>query len=549
MIAQDMTPPIFVSDSDFIAITKDSTLCNEQGHLGPKEFENVMREQIRLYTQQRLSSTSEFWAVSDEDFTELASIKQILLELLGARAEQEKASRQLEDILARLPERDYHFSREQVSRRKDSLISQAEPCCVNWPASIGTMNCERKCMFDEVTARIDEAGAAKWTREEFDTSDSNTCKGGDAGMLPEQISDQSSRSLMQDSLKNAEQPDNVNLTRRKLLRVFDDVELEWSGVLEGADAPNLIVAETDLTKLLPDISSFGTTLLDQLAVGPAEQRTLSSASGLGPPLRGREEVSINCDGVNNYEDFPPACGPSPSRALLTSNLQRARPRQFLANDSSCNLCCEQEGRLSGGPIVDDQSNGLATNSDVVAFPQTRWSSNTAVESTTTDKKIGQACLQSDLGIDNSSNVRDFRQPLREAGNTNIVDHSRLLTANLTISLVDSETKHITARTSGLQSEGKIDGTEPRDRSFDPEITMRPTEETNMKEIVFSSRVNAQVDLRACSRNAGQHIKPSVRGSQESKLRPSPHSWSESLDSLPSTKRSHNIRRNASDVFP
>ena len=44
--------------------------------------------QIRLYAQQRLSTTSEFWTVSDEEFTELACIKQILTELLGARAEQ-----------------------------------------------------------------------------------------------------------------------------------------------------------------------------------------------------------------------------------------------------------------------------------------------------------------------------------------------------------------------------------------------------------------------------------------------------------------------------
>ena len=45
--------------------------------------------QIRLYAQQRLSTTSEFWTVADEDFTELASMKQILTELVGARCEQE----------------------------------------------------------------------------------------------------------------------------------------------------------------------------------------------------------------------------------------------------------------------------------------------------------------------------------------------------------------------------------------------------------------------------------------------------------------------------
>ena len=32
-------------------MTKNGALCNKRGHLGPQEFENVMREQIRLYTQ------------------------------------------------------------------------------------------------------------------------------------------------------------------------------------------------------------------------------------------------------------------------------------------------------------------------------------------------------------------------------------------------------------------------------------------------------------------------------------------------------------------
>ena len=45
-LEQAFTPRIFVSDSDFVAITKNGTLCNKQGHLGPKEFENVMREQV-----------------------------------------------------------------------------------------------------------------------------------------------------------------------------------------------------------------------------------------------------------------------------------------------------------------------------------------------------------------------------------------------------------------------------------------------------------------------------------------------------------------------
>ncbi len=87
--SQDFSPRIFVSDSDFIAMTRDGKLCNESGRLGPFEFERVLREQLRLYAQSRLSSTSEFWTTSDQDFTEVGALKQILVEQLGLRAEQE----------------------------------------------------------------------------------------------------------------------------------------------------------------------------------------------------------------------------------------------------------------------------------------------------------------------------------------------------------------------------------------------------------------------------------------------------------------------------
>ena len=46
---QAFSPSIFVSDSDFVAMTKNGALCNEHGHLGPVEFENVMREQVNVY--------------------------------------------------------------------------------------------------------------------------------------------------------------------------------------------------------------------------------------------------------------------------------------------------------------------------------------------------------------------------------------------------------------------------------------------------------------------------------------------------------------------
>ena len=49
LYGQAFSPSIFVSDSDFVAMTKNGALCNEHGHLGPVEFENVMREQVNVY--------------------------------------------------------------------------------------------------------------------------------------------------------------------------------------------------------------------------------------------------------------------------------------------------------------------------------------------------------------------------------------------------------------------------------------------------------------------------------------------------------------------
>ena len=48
---QDFTPHIHMAESDFMAITRNGALCDDTGGLGPVEFEAVMRDQIRLYTQ------------------------------------------------------------------------------------------------------------------------------------------------------------------------------------------------------------------------------------------------------------------------------------------------------------------------------------------------------------------------------------------------------------------------------------------------------------------------------------------------------------------
>ena len=43
---QDFTPCIHITDSDFASITKDGTLCDAKGQLGPDEFADVIRRQV-----------------------------------------------------------------------------------------------------------------------------------------------------------------------------------------------------------------------------------------------------------------------------------------------------------------------------------------------------------------------------------------------------------------------------------------------------------------------------------------------------------------------
>ena len=45
---QDFHPRIHITDSDFVSITDDGRLCDENGQLGPAEFEAVIRRQVRI---------------------------------------------------------------------------------------------------------------------------------------------------------------------------------------------------------------------------------------------------------------------------------------------------------------------------------------------------------------------------------------------------------------------------------------------------------------------------------------------------------------------
>ncbi len=52
-----------------------------------EQFEVLMREQLKLYTQSRLSSMSEFWTISEQDFTTIGTLKHILMEQIKIKEE------------------------------------------------------------------------------------------------------------------------------------------------------------------------------------------------------------------------------------------------------------------------------------------------------------------------------------------------------------------------------------------------------------------------------------------------------------------------------
>jgi hypothetical protein len=43
---QPFQPKLHVSDADFLSMTHNGKLCDEEGGLGEREFEQVMREQV-----------------------------------------------------------------------------------------------------------------------------------------------------------------------------------------------------------------------------------------------------------------------------------------------------------------------------------------------------------------------------------------------------------------------------------------------------------------------------------------------------------------------
>ena len=45
-VQQPFQPKLHMTDADFLSITRNGRLCDEEGGLGEREFELVMREQV-----------------------------------------------------------------------------------------------------------------------------------------------------------------------------------------------------------------------------------------------------------------------------------------------------------------------------------------------------------------------------------------------------------------------------------------------------------------------------------------------------------------------
>ena len=117
---QDFAPRIYVSDSDFMAITRGGALCRPNGNLGPPEFEAVMREQLRIYSQTRLSSSSEYFASIDPAALPLVTaVKQLLVDQPATQ-----------DALARLADGVAAIRRSVAARHQGSKRRSAGPSCL-----------------------------------------------------------------------------------------------------------------------------------------------------------------------------------------------------------------------------------------------------------------------------------------------------------------------------------------------------------------------------------------------------------------------------------
>ena len=80
---QKFPQPIVLSSLDYEGIAQDLELKNGQMKLD--DFERMMRKQLKHYAQARLSSMSEFWTITEKDFTTIGTLKHILMEQINIK--------------------------------------------------------------------------------------------------------------------------------------------------------------------------------------------------------------------------------------------------------------------------------------------------------------------------------------------------------------------------------------------------------------------------------------------------------------------------------
>jgi hypothetical protein len=88
-----------MSESDFMDITCNGTLCNADGEIGHKEFETIMRKEVTTYLQTRLTDFSDFRTSEDIEFTQLGALKTILSEVLILIKEQRSVREEMKHAL------------------------------------------------------------------------------------------------------------------------------------------------------------------------------------------------------------------------------------------------------------------------------------------------------------------------------------------------------------------------------------------------------------------------------------------------------------------
>ena len=77
---QDFKPRIHLSESDYAVLTQGGALCDENGNLGPEQFEEALRNQMKLYMQRQLSNALILGASSRTELVQLGTLKAVLRE-------------------------------------------------------------------------------------------------------------------------------------------------------------------------------------------------------------------------------------------------------------------------------------------------------------------------------------------------------------------------------------------------------------------------------------------------------------------------------------